>query len=709
MEHFIPALIYNAALLLAAVAIYDMAVPRVQRLPGRWRQLWIGVLLGTIGIGVMLAHFSYAEGILFDVRSILIANVALFFGWIPTLVVIGMTGVYRWSQGGAGMPVGLMLIVSSGIIGLLWRAYWRDRLGDLRWSELYLAGWSVHVVVAALFLWGLPIPAEEILRAVVLPVLVIYPLVSMLLGGVLMDRRKREQEKRELAESERRYQSLFENNQSVILISDPDTGRIIDANPAAANFYGRPRDELKRMNMVDLYAGTPVVWGDSTRASGVEIARHGLAGGDRRDVEIYRSLIVLGGVRYLYSIVHDVTERLQAELALKAAKEEAEAANQAKSRFLAMMSHEVRTPLNPIIALSEMLLDRNLDEESKEWIEIIRTSAQHLLTLLVDLIDLSKLEAGAVVLERESLSITDVLNQCLEMKNLDAEIKGLRLSGAIEPAVIPQVYGDAIRIRQILLNLIGNAIKFTERGEIAIRVCQEPSGEGKSLFLFEVTDTGAGISEEETKCLFTPFQQVDTSLSRRHEGAGLGLAICRRLVESMGGSIGVRSQPGHGSTFWFRIPLSVASGDRESAAEPAMANSSEGSGGPIEKLRILVVDDDKNALAAMAASLKRWGCTLRFCHSGSDACDCLGKESFDLVLLDLHMPGLNGFETARKIREEEGRRGKNRGYMIAHTADARPETAHRAEAVGLDGVLLKPLSPKRLAQLLEERAATVDL
>lgn len=706
MENLLTALILNAALLLAAVAIFDVWFSRVKWSLDWVRRITLGLVLGVIGIGVMLAHFRYAEGIIFDARSVLIANVALFFGALPAAVAMAVTGAFRIYQGGAGMPVGVAVILTAGIFGMLFRLYWKERLASLGWRELILFGLAVHVVTVGYFVWFLPLPPGEVLMTVAVPVLLLYPLVTVAMAHLVMGQLNRGREHNQLEESESRYHSLFEKNQSAMLISDPDTGDIEDANPAAVRFYGRSRGALKGMRLADLESGRPVAPGDLAASPGSSVTEHRLADGSVRQVESHSGVILLKGTRYTYSIIHDVTDRVLAERALQEAKEAAEAANKAKSQFLAMMSHEVRTPLNPIIAFSEMLLEKDLDGESREWIQIIQGSAKHLLKLLVDLIDLAKLEASSVTLEDEPMSIADVLEECLEFKRLDAELKGLSLEVELQPRELPPVCGDAVRLRQVLLNLLGNAIKFTEQGGVIVRVMDEGEEPGeRRWFRFEVVDTGEGVEEESIGHLFEPFKQVDASLARRHEGAGLGLAICRRLVETMGGRIGVHSRPGKGSVFWFNLPfrLQGAGGDSEKDF-----SSLAGEVVPIDRvssLKVLIVDDDANTRLALEAGLSRLGCQAKACGDGPEAVSLLQEEVFDLVLLDLHMPGMNGFETARIIRKLEGESSAPPAYLVAHTADARPEMERQAAKAGIDQVLFKPVSQSRLVNLLGETAA----
>jgi PAS domain S-box-containing protein len=397
----------------------------------------------------------------------------------------------------------------------------------------------------------------------------------------------------------------------------------------------------------------------------------------------------------------DITERKIRENDLTLAKEAAEAANIAKSRFLATMSHELRTPMNGILGMAQMLLSPKLEDAVRQdYARTVLNSGQTLLTLLNDILDLSKVEAGKIALESTVFDPSQIIQETKVLFAETAAGKDLKIvTGDYQP-VGQRYLGDPYRLRQMISNLVGNAIKFTKQGQISI-AAQEIKRDGQSTVIeFSVTDTGIGILDDDRRLLFQPFSQTDSSTTRKYGGTGLGLSIVSSLAKLMGGEVGVDSRPGQGSRFWFRIQAKLV----EAGQDSRQSERPQFSGSATESQltgRVLVAEDDRTNRKVVEALLNKLGLTAVFAEDGQQALDAVTQgDTSDLILMDIHMPVMDGHLATEKIRQWEAENGQPRRPIIALTADAF-ETDHQlCLAAGMDDFLTKPIAIGTLREVL---------
>jgi signal transduction histidine kinase/CheY-like chemotaxis protein len=384
----------------------------------------------------------------------------------------------------------------------------------------------------------------------------------------------------------------------------------------------------------------------------------------------------------------------------------AQVANQAKSEFLANMSHEIRTPMNGVMGMAELLLDEPLGDQQRDYAETIRDSARALLTVINDILDFSKIEAGKLELETTRIAVRVLLEDVARLIAVEAHAKNVDVSAFTDPAVPEFVLGDAGRLRQVLINLSGNAVKFTQEGEVALSVSVVSRDADSTTLRFEVRDTGLGIPEDRIHMLFKPFSQVDASTTRRFGGTGLGLSIVKRLAEMMGGEAGVLSTPGAGSTFWFVARLAIAD-HGHTRTQPIVTQERVAALRGRERRRILLAED--NVVNEMVArrTLQKLGYHVDAVRNGRDAVTAWQTGRYDLILMDCQMPELDGYEATREIRAAE--RGGQHTPIVALTAHAMKDDDLKCKAAGMDDHLTKPLDRDRLRLRLEHHLGADEL
>jgi PAS domain S-box-containing protein len=420
-----------------------------------------------------------------------------------------------------------------------------------------------------------------------------------------------------------------------------------------------------------------------------------------------------GVVDRVAAISRDISVNKRVEAELRKAKEAAEVANQSKSDFLASMSHELRTPLNVVLGTTQILAETPLTEEQSSFVQSIHRSGKILLNLIEDVLDVSKIEAGKVRLESVLFQVGEVVGEVLELFSMQAAEKSLSLQSRVGDGTDRVVIGDPARLRQILVNLVGNAIKFTDSGSVDVHVTVEESTDGKAIFHFSVVDTGVGIDEQDHEKLFKRFSQANSGNSRKYGGTGLGLMISKHLVSMMNGDIGFKSVKGKGTTFWFHIelplskhqykpqPHALSSLISEKLPARVLSPGSETS----KKLKVLAIDDNQESLNVVAIFIDKMGHEVTTAASAPEAIELLTSRTFDLLFMDVQMPDIDGYEATRRIRQLPHACAQI--PIIALTANAMTGDAERCFDAGMDDYITKPLNAQALKNLLGKWAQRV--
>lgn len=533
-------------------------------------------------------------------------------------------------------------------------------------------------------------------------------LVLALLGGIaiLMSMYRRSiRSERSAAEARNRLQEVIATSLDGIIATDGH-GRVVDYNGAAERLFGYTWAEAVGRDMADLIVP------DHLRAAHAEGMKRYRMGGERRvvgkglvrleakrkdgavfPVELSLSSATFGGKEIFVSFLRDISDRVASEQELILTRDRAVAGERAKAELLAVMSHEMRTPLNGIMGAIELLQDTKLSAKQERFVAAINTSAGLLLHHVNGVLSMSRAEAGQLNLQTTEIDPAALLQELVESQRHAIEAHGNRIFWDVEAAP-ERIWADTLRLRQVILNLVGNANKFTRNGEIRVECDHVPDA---GLVEFRVLDTGIGIAEEHLEHIFEEFRTLDSSYARQADGTGLGLAISRRLVKAMGGEIGVDSEPGEGSIFWVRLPIGapVHREERpkklpESRPAPHLVSDTS--------LRVLLVEDNQINRLVAREMLQKSGHVVVEAHDGREGVHLAGLQTYDVILMDISMPDMDGVEATRHIRASDG---PNRDTpIIALTAHALPEDTRRFLAAGITEALVKPLSLAALQQAL---------
>ena len=569
--------------------------------------------------------------------------------------------------------------------------------------KLYSYAWDIGKLLTVC-------SASAVLIMILCEITVLYSRQARLTERLEHDLRARKRAEAALRASDERFRQIEEHTPIGLALLALD-GSLTRVNPALCALLGYSADDLLKIDRASLthpmdraaeYAPTASLLSGTIDSYDTE-KRYIHKDGHSVWAHLSASLVRDESRQPLYVIaqIQDIGARKAAQEAIGIAQRSALAAAETKARFLATMSHEIRTPMNGIVGMAELLSLSQLDADQNEYINVVRDSGKSLLRVLDDILDYSKIEAGKLELEVVDFDLRSQVRSVVALLQPQFEAKGLSLTTQIESTVPIAVKGDPCRVRQILLNLVGNALKFTPTGgSVGISASAEPAASGLAPLRFTVTDSGVGIAPDVRHRLFQPFSQVDGSTTRIYGGTGLGLSICKQLVDLMQGTIGVKSELGSGSSFWFAIPFLPSSQTADVSAERTSVGNDRRAAARSRRERLLLADDNAiNTLLAIK-QFKQLGFDIAVVNNGQEAVDAFTSERFDVIFMDCHMPVMDGFNATRTIRELELNLGV-RVPIVAMTANAQAEDREACLNAGMDDYVAKPVSLADLHAVLE--------
>ena len=727
-ENIVIGLVQNIAVLLTFAMIYENFWLKKEDSSKIYIKILTGFFLGIIGIVIMYTPWTLIPGLVFDTRSIMLAISGLFFGTIPTLIAIIVTSIMRIIIGGPGAIMGIAVIISSGLIGLLWRRFRSKWKENNIYIELTLLGLTVHVVMLACTLF---LPSDRIIptiKTIILPIFFIYTPGTILLGMLMAQQSNNYQNriaKEKLYETERNLTQILKSSNIVSIILDTK-GRLTFCNQYLLDLTGYTRDEVLNQNWFDKFiksdnvAELKEIFLKNSEENLKEQNENSIIDKNGKDYTIswHNARLVNAKNQFIgfTCIGVNITDQRKYEQELKdqilkfselsgnyliqnkeleKAKAKAEESDKLKSAFLANLSHEIRTPMNAIMGFTELLSNPSLNPDKKDlYINIVRNSGNHLLTIINDIIEISKIEARQVEQKKQDIDIDTFLDELYNTikvtipSNKNIELK-LTKTYSLKNTIISI---DDVKLRQILINLLNNAIKFTEKGTIKFGYIITSSDK----IDFFVEDTGIGIDEKYHSIIFDRFRQVDNDISKSQGGSGLGLAISKAYIELMGGKIQVNSEIGKGTNFSFTIP--VVEGNMN--FKPASANNSmkdeinsENNG------YILVAEDDEINFFYLKEVLSFYDYKILWAKTGNEAVDLFQKNysNIQLVLMDIKMPEMNGYDALKAIKEINPKIP-----ILAQTAYALTDDVKQLKESDFDDYITKPIKNEDLIRKVKQ-------
>jgi len=696
-------LVQNVAVLLSFTLLYDYFWLNSTKKQSFFRKIYIGFFIGIISFILILTSGKLTPGVVFDTRSVVLSVSGLFFGEIPTLIAMIMSAAYRIYLGGDGMYMGVAVIFTAGIIGVLWRYFrpqWRDRKFL---KELLLMGLLVHIVMLGCTLL---LPKDSILstiKNIAIPLLTIYIPATVLIGWFMVTQEKNHNNKKaneRLVESERRFTELLTDVHLLSVIVDINAN-ITFCNDFFLKLTGYRYYEVVGASWIELFVvkeDRPEIRKSIANKIVPNHFEGKILNKNGSLISVFWSNVVLrdekGDMTGIASIGQDITDKKITEEKIIEAKLKAEESDKLKSVFLSNMSHEIRTPLNTIVGFSELMSDKDIsNEQRKEYFEIVRSSSGKLSEIINDILDISKLETKQFKIYKTVCSLGDIMYNTFEAFNNSRELKNK--SDIILQMDFPdylhefEFESDSNRIQQVLDNLITNAIKYTEKGCIEFGVTTNLC-DGIQSLEFYVNDTGIGIDKKMYSLIFERFRQIEENAYHQY-GTGIGLSICRGIVELLGGKIWVDSHIGKGSKFYFTVPYHT---DFEKQDKKHKTENIKLS---IMNKRVIIAEDDKNSFFYLNALLKGHNLEILHAENGDVLMKMLKDNTPDLILLDMNMPVKSGYDCLTEIKKM-GIKTK----IIAQTAYAGYDDREKCIEFGCADYIAKPIKRSELYEVINK-------
>ncbi len=693
----------NVAILLAFALLYDYFWLQSRKKNYLLKKIFIGLAIGAITLILMLTPGVLLPGIVFDVRSVVLSVSGLFFGEIPTIVAMICAASYRIYLGGDGMYMGIAVIFTAGLIGVLWRYFrpaWRDKKFI---KELTLMGLLVHFVMLTCTML---LPEDKILSTIeniAIPLIVIYIPSTILIGWFMVTQEKNFKNKRaneKLVESERRFSELLTNVHLLSIIVDND-GNIVFCNEFFLKLTGYRYYEIAGKSWIDTFVLKENRAEIRKSIENHDVSNHyegEILNKNGNTISVFWSNVLLkdetGTVTGIASIGQDITDKKLSEEKLLEAKRRAEESDRLKSVFLSNMSHEIRTPLNTVVGFSELLSEKNLnDKKRKEYFDIVKSSGNKLIEIINDILDISKLETKQFKINKSVCYLNEIMYNTFESFKNSAELKNKpNLTLQMDFPDFLQDFefeSDTNRIQQVLDNLITNAIKYTEKGTIEFGVTSNLINGIQSLE-FYVSDTGIGIDEKMYELIFERFRQVEENAYHQY-GAGIGLSICKGIVDLLEGKIWVDSKIGEGSKFYFTVPYHTDFEKKKKNIKTENISLN------IMNKRVIIAEDDKNSFFYLNALLKGHNLEISHAENGEVLLKMLEQETPDLILLDMNMPVKSGYDCLAEIKKR-GIKTK----IIAQTAYAGYDDRERCIEFGCSDYIAKPIKRGELYSVINK-------